>query len=180
VGGGRLNGRDPIAIDDNCVVFQHPPCDGIEHTVWQEDLTCHEGSSWPVEQRTAPVPDICPRQLVVFRWTKGGCLNERRTCPICTGTEFDKPAYAYLLGLYLGDGCLSTQSRSSWKLRVVQDATYTRLISGCIRTMATVMGSDRIRWSIEVVMSRFIPHGSTGFVCSLNTVLGPNTPAPSS
>lgn len=58
VGGDRLNGRDPIAIDDNCVVFQHQPIDGIEHTVWYEDLTRHEGSSWLVEQSSAPVPEV--------------------------------------------------------------------------------------------------------------------------
>lgn len=37
---------------------------------------------------------------------KHGALpgRKRSTCPFCFGDELDQPAYAYLLGLYLGDG----------------------------------------------------------------------------
>jgi hypothetical protein len=38
--------------------------------------------------------------------------------------------YAYLLGLYLGDGCIS-QSRRVWRLRIALDAKYPTIIDRC-------------------------------------------------
>ena len=67
-------------------------------------------------------------------------------CPICIDTKIDRSAYSYLLGLYLGDGCLSRQSQRSWKLRIVQDATYPGLVSLCAKAMASVIEPDRIRY----------------------------------
>ena len=32
-------------------------------------------------------------------------------CPRCDGVPLDEPAYAYLLGLYLGDGCINAANR---------------------------------------------------------------------
>jgi hypothetical protein len=49
-------------------------------------------------------------------------------CPRCDGADLDEPAYAYLLGLYLGDGCISHDSRV-FRLRIVQDARYPHLIN---------------------------------------------------
>ena len=72
-------------------------------------------------------------------------MNERLVCPVCTETRVDRSAYAYLLGLYLGDGCLSTQGKSSWKLRIVQDARYVELVARCAEAMAAVMGTGRVR-----------------------------------
>lgn len=50
-------------------------------------------------------------------------------------------AYVYLLGLYLGDGCLSAAPRAVWRLRIFQDARYTGLIEDCVRVILSV--SDR-------------------------------------
>jgi hypothetical protein len=36
--------------------------------------------------------------------------------------------YAYLLGIYLGDGCLSAHPRGVFRLRIVLDAAYPRII----------------------------------------------------
>ena len=44
--------------------------------------------------------------------------------------------YAYLLGLYLGDGCLSVNPRSGvWRLRVSMDVRYPGIINECCRAM---------------------------------------------
>jgi hypothetical protein len=48
-------------------------------------------------------------------------------CPVCDGRPMDRAAYAYLLGLYLGDGWISLQPRTT-VLRIVQDARYRDLI----------------------------------------------------
>lgn len=65
-------------------------------------------------------------------------------CPRCHSRWLDEPNYSYLLGLYLGDGCLSRQSSNSWKLRIVQDAKYRNLVQECGRSMAAIRGHDRI------------------------------------
>lgn len=39
--------------------------------------------------------------------------------------------YAYLLGIYLGDGCISRHARSVYRMRVVLDAAYPEIIREC-------------------------------------------------
>jgi hypothetical protein len=58
----------------------------------------------------------------------------------------DAVAYAFLLGMYLGDGSIARHPRA-YKLRVVQDARYPNSIEEIRRAMATVRRCelDRIR-----------------------------------
>ena len=64
----------------------------------------------------------------------------------CLGIhDFDKlPAndYAYLLGLYLGDGCISKSARS-WVLRITCDTQYPDIIDRCRKAIDTVMPGQR-------------------------------------
>lgn len=46
--------------------------------------------------------------------------------------------YAYLLGLYLGDGCLSEHPRAVYKLRIVLDRKYPAIIEECAAAIAAV------------------------------------------
>lgn len=39
--------------------------------------------------------------------------------------------YAYLLGLYLGDGCLSSAARGVWQIRITLDSVYPEIIKEC-------------------------------------------------
>jgi hypothetical protein len=48
--------------------------------------------------------------------------------------------YAYLLGLYLGDGCLSAAPRGVYKLRIVLDLRYSDIIDECRESMKQVGG----------------------------------------
>jgi hypothetical protein len=48
-------------------------------------------------------------------------------CPRCSGSPISGPAYAALLGFYLGDGCLS-QARRYVAFRVSCDASYPRIV----------------------------------------------------
>jgi hypothetical protein len=53
-------------------------------------------------------------------------------CFRCDGDDrIAGPDYVYLLGLYLGDGSLSGNAKGVWRLRIVQDRRYVRLISEC-------------------------------------------------
>ena len=50
-------------------------------------------------------------------------------CPRCTEGKLAEASYAHLLGLYLGDGCLSKHRRDVYALRVACDDAYPRLIA---------------------------------------------------
>jgi hypothetical protein len=53
-------------------------------------------------------------------------------CPICDDfATLDRHRYAYLLGLYLGDGSLAQHPRMVFKLRIVLDAKYPGVINEC-------------------------------------------------
>jgi len=54
----------------------------------------------------------------------------------------------YLLGLYLGDGCISQMPRT-YVLRISQDARYPGLIDGCADAIEAVSGhrAGRVRYS---------------------------------
>jgi len=47
--------------------------------------------------------------------------------------------YAYLLGLYLGDGCISLGPRNVFKLRIFLDSRYRNIIMECAAAMRAVM-----------------------------------------
>lgn len=50
-----------------------------------------------------------------------------------------KQPYAYLLGMYLGDGCISATHRPSvWKLRIFCDVAYPAIIDECCDAMEAV------------------------------------------
>jgi hypothetical protein len=52
--------------------------------------------------------------------------------------------YSYLLGLYLGDGCIS-RIRRVWRLRVVLDAKYPTIIDRCREAIDLLMPTQRAR-----------------------------------
>jgi hypothetical protein len=72
-------------------------------------------------------------------------LHDRRA-PDATDADWMTVAYAFLLGMYLGDGSIARHPRA-YKLRVVQDARYPNSIEEIRRAMATVRHCelDRIR-----------------------------------
>ncbi len=63
-------------------------------------------------------------------------------CPRCGLDEHDfgalPPDYAYLLGLYLGDGSIARHRRGVYRLRVFLDLAYPGIISSCARAIAAV------------------------------------------
>lgn len=81
----------------------------------------------------------------VLEWRHQGPIRRRRNsgCPRCDGASLDNLAYAYLLGLYLGDGCLSWHRRDVYCLRITLDVKYPNIIADCARAIATV-GARRV------------------------------------
>jgi hypothetical protein len=68
-------------------------------------------------------------------------------CPTC-GDAHDfsalGPAYTQLLGMYLGDGCLSPHPRGVFKLRLSLDARYPGVMEECQDAMREVMPRSRL------------------------------------
>lgn len=59
-------------------------------------------------------------------------------CPRCTNGKLPAAPYAHLLGLYLGDGCLSKHRRDVYALRIACDDAYPRLIDEAASAIADV------------------------------------------
>lgn len=53
-------------------------------------------------------------------------------------------SYAYLLGLYLGDGCLSEHARGVYKIRVHLDLRYPAIVAECEAALREVMPHNRV------------------------------------
>ena len=66
------------------------------------------------------------------------------SCPICGTEPVDERTYAYLLGLYLGDGCLSEHRRGVYRLRISLDARHPSIIDECARAVAAVARGRRV------------------------------------
>lgn len=71
-------------------------------------------------------------------------------CPRCEpvpGTPKPPDAYSYLLGLYLGDGCLTPAgdpAKGVWRLRVMCSDTWPGLIAQCSDSMAAVRPDHKV------------------------------------
>jgi hypothetical protein len=98
-----------------------------------------------------------PRSTIV-NWRHGRVPDRRRwrrtvghaACLRCTGyREHPFPwltdySYAYLLGLYLGDGCLLRHPRNVYRLNVALDALYPVIVNEAIAAVAQVMPASTV------------------------------------
>ncbi|MFE2039611.1 helix-turn-helix domain-containing protein [Streptomyces sp. NPDC059477] len=78
------------------------------------------------------------------RKLRGETYEKPTDCPHCTGIEFDRVAYAYLLGLYLGDGHIVSRHKQH-HLSVFCNATQTGLIAAAEDAMRKVMPLPSVR-----------------------------------
>ena len=98
-----------------------------------------------------------PRRTILD-WRHGRSPGGRRLagarwfgrCPRCDGAPLDAAAYAYLLGLYLGDGCSSRDPRT-YRLRIVQDARYPQLIALAKLTITRVRDGHGVAGTVKKV-----------------------------
>ena len=49
-----------------------------------------------------------------------------------------------MLGLFLGDGCLSLGRRGVWKIRIVLDARYPAIINECCTALQDILPTNRV------------------------------------
>lgn len=76
-------------------------------------------------------------------WRPGLSGGRVWDCPICSGTEFNSGTYAYLLGLYLGDGYLASMPRRVYRLRIALDQAYPNIIDECIGAINAIKISGK-------------------------------------
>jgi hypothetical protein len=93
-----------------------------------------------------------PRGTVVA-WVNGreprGAYRRGGICPICDPDQVVFPtlsafAYAYLLGLYLGDGCLLRHPRGVFRLNIALDSKYPLIIEEATAATSVVMAASRV------------------------------------
>lgn len=85
-------------------------------------------------------------------WRRG-CTASRRhdarlACARCGHPDHDfralpRASYAYLLGMYLGDGGISKHPRT-WRLRITLDMKWSGIVYSCMSAMRTVFPQNRV------------------------------------
>ena len=84
----------------------------------------------------------------VQKWRTGSRrapgMERKLECPRCTDKSVDEPAYAYLLGLYLGDGCLTRGHRDVFALSIACCDDWPGLITAAKSAMSAVMPASGV------------------------------------
>lgn len=105
--------------------------------VVQEALALIEqGVSDQAIARTIGVP-----RRTIADWRRGKNLLrlQRTACGVDHHAPLPEDAYGYLLGMYLGDGCLSPcRAAGVWRLRIFADAKYPAIVRECASAMEAI------------------------------------------
>ena len=86
-------------------------------------------------------------------WSRSG--RTEKDCPMCGSRSLDEKAYAYLLGIWLGDGCISRHARGVFKLRIMLDQKYLGIVSECIRAIESVRAFPKARVGVTECLGCF-------------------------
>jgi hypothetical protein len=83
--------------------------------------------------------------LHLDRSKRGECPGRKPPkCPRCDDRPLDHVAYAYLLGLYLGDGCISASRRDVHFLRIACADAWPGLIDACAEAVHAVCPGNKV------------------------------------
>lgn len=79
----------------------------------------------------------------------------KQDCPRCFQRPLPQPAYAYLLGLYLGDGHIVATTKGCYRLTISCTASWPGLVEAAVTAMSTTMPLSKVhrrerRGAIEV------------------------------
>ena len=85
------------------------------------------------------IPDIADgtgiARSTIQRWLRGDFPRSSHGCERCGGSHdlqaLPAASYAYALGLYLGDGCITHGARGVCRLEITMDSRYPNLIAEC-------------------------------------------------
>ncbi len=85
-----------------------------------------------------------PRSTLRYWYSNPSRVSRDFDCPVCSGVDLDRLQYAYLLGLYLGDGHVVCHRRGVFRLRIFLDAKYGGIVEECARAMSVVSKGRRV------------------------------------
>lgn len=89
--------------------------------------------------RTTGVP-----RRTVADWLAGRTPTDRASATILDPGALPC-TYVYLLGLYLGDGCISTHARGVHRLRIFLDGAHPGIVGECARAMQEAVPGNAVR-----------------------------------
>lgn len=113
----------------------------IDQLEWVEALAARSATSTEIARLTG-----IPRSTV-RDWLNGRRPQHRPRPPgPLNDAEIESLSskYAYLLGMYLGDGCLASHPRSVYRLRISLDAKYPGIIEECREAIAAVVPGNSV------------------------------------
>ena len=92
--------------------------------------------------------EICGVSVAAIRhWRRGSRRSRDRDaprCPRCHGRPLDESAYAYLLGLYLGDGHMTLSRKGVWALSITCCDGWPGLMTQARLAISAVMPSSKV------------------------------------
>jgi hypothetical protein len=59
-------------------------------------------------------------------------------------TPPDEYSYSWLMGFYLGDGCITSPKPGNYQLRVVLDAVYPDIVDDCVTAITLTALHSRV------------------------------------
>ena len=106
--------------------------------------------------RATGIPRTTVRDWLAGRLPGAGSIRaDGESCATCGHLEHDPsqlPAdeYAYLLAMYLGDGCIASNSKGVHRLRIACDMKYPVIILDVSIAMLEVMPTSRVgtQWNL--------------------------------
>jgi len=82
------------------------------------------------------------------RTPRGRSADTKPVCQVCGAASHlieDPAAYAYLLGLYLGDGYLAVHPKGVFRLRISLDDSYPAIIDSCVIAIERLLPGNKVR-----------------------------------
>jgi hypothetical protein len=112
----------------------------IQELEWASSLAGAGLNDCAISRRTG-IPRSTIREWRIAGFTRPRAPDD---CVRCAGREpsLPGPEYAYLLGIYLGDGCISWHARA-YKLRLTLDARYPGIVAECSNAVRAIHPRDR-------------------------------------
>jgi hypothetical protein len=111
------------------------------------------------EWLTYGIDDVASRRAFVHDRPLG------EPCLVClVRAVLPRQAYAYLLGLYLGDGCLSLAPKGVYRLRIMCCDAYPNLMAECRAAMSAVVPASKVG-SIQSIGCTEVYSNSKHWIC---------------
>jgi hypothetical protein len=104
-----------------------------------------------------------PRRTIVD-WLAGRVPARRERQRVDAAPDIDSlpPTYAYLLGLYLGDGCISAHPRGVYRMRIFLDVRYPAIVDACEQAIHELVPTVKVHRLLRT--SKLVDHDEPGHV----------------